>query len=449
MSDERKHLLKRGRRWWVQVIVPKSLRPIIGKAHLRKSLSTEDLREASFRKHRVVGEFKAIIEKARRGKLEAVSNGVTGLAMALRQELERAEHARDFKLVDELAYQRADAAEAVQKEYGLTQAQAFHDVASGRATPLAQYHDDWLRQSTYTERTKADHKHALGQLSEWLVETNMVQSLEAITDKSASKFVTEYLVAKGANSKTANKLISGISTYWKWLVQQGHVERNPWIGKSLPKPRAGSVDPDSLKRPLSDGEVRQLLNGPVSTQELRDAIGIAALSGLRIEEIFQLKVGDCENELFRIRVAKTRAGQREVPIHSMLTPLIIANTLGKPPDEFLLASAKATGWGNNRSMATSKRFASYRKRLGIHEVVAGKRQSRVDFHSLRRWFITKADEAGCRKEDVERVVGHKAQGESFGRYSGGSTKQQLRAVVESVRLPDGCGIRVAGSRPVA
>ena len=92
-------------------------------------------------------------------------------------------------------------------------------------------------------------------------------------------------------------------------------------------------------------------------------------------------------------------------------------------------------------------MSCYRRRLGIHEVLASNRQSRVDFHSLRRWFITKADEAGCRNEDVQRVGGHKARGESFGRYSDGSTKEQFRTVVESVRLPDGCSILVAGGSP--
>jgi integrase len=48
---------------------------------------------------------------------------------------------------------------------------------------------------------------------------------------------------------------------------------------------------------------------------------VAALSGMRIEEIYRLTVADCANGWFRIRHAKTRAGVRRVPVHSALTTI--------------------------------------------------------------------------------------------------------------------------------
>jgi hypothetical protein len=40
-------------------------------------------------------------------------------------------------------------------------------------------------------------------------------------------------------------------------------------------------------------------------------------------------------------------------------------------------------------MATSKRFGYYRHRLGIDDTPDGHRHSRINFHSLRRGFVTK------------------------------------------------------------
>lgn len=52
-------------------------------------------------------------------------------------------------------------------------------------------------------------------------------------------------------------------------------------------------------------------------------------------------------------------------------------------------------------------------------MIEGKRRSLVNFHSLRRWFITKAEQAGQPESIIAAVVGHKRQGMTLGGYSGG------------------------------
>ena len=74
-----------------------------------------------------------------------------------------------------------------------------------------------------------------------------------------------------------------------------------------------------------------------------------------------------------------------------------------------------------RSMSFSKRFGTYRRACAVDHKVEGHRRSKVNFHSWRRWAITKVDQAGMRREDVERTFGHKVGGMSFGLYSAGST----------------------------
>ena len=75
----------------------------------------------------------------------------------------------------------------------------------------------------------------------------------------------------------------------------------------------------------------------------------------------------------------------------------------------------------------------------IHEKPKGQRQSNVDFHSFRRWFITKAEQAGVPPNIISTVVGHAEgrQGMTLGVYSGGPSLDRLRTCVEAVRLPSG------------
>ena len=72
--------------------------------------------------------------------------------------------------------------------------------------------------------------------------------------------------------------------------------------------------------------------------------------------------------------------------------------------------------------------------MKIDDRVEGRRQSRVDYHSLRRWFVTKA-RAGFDRAVVAAVVGHESGNITDDVYSGGPDNAVKRACVEFVRLP--------------
>jgi integrase len=178
---------------------------------------------------------------------------------------------------------------------------------------------------------------------------------------------------------------------------------------------------------------------------------MAALSGMRIEELCRLKVRDCAGGLFKITKAKTTAGVRSVPIHSDLCAIVTGRSAGKGSDGYLfdeLADPPA-GSPRERSMPAVKRFSRYMRALGVAVVVAGKRRSLTNFHSFRRWFITKAEHAGQPENIIASVVGHKRQGMTLGVYSGGPSADQFKACVESVKLPEATAQAPAAPSPPA
>ena len=69
---------------------------------------------------------------------------------------------------------------------------------------------------------------------------------------------------------------------------------------------------------------------------------IAALSGLRIGEIGRLTVADCEGGVFNVTDTKTKAGERRVPIHTHLMPIVAARSQGKEAQAFLFDELKAS-----------------------------------------------------------------------------------------------------------
>jgi integrase len=124
-----------------------------------------------------------------------------------------------------------------------------------------------------------------------------------------------------------------------------------------------------------------------------------------------------------------------VPIHSALKALVKRRQSGKRATEFVFHEAGSPREGLERSMAASKRFGNYRRRVGVHEREPGRKQSNVDFHSFRRWFITTARNAGIDRATVAAVVGHEVGNITDDVYSGGPSVALMVACVEAVKLP--------------
>jgi len=280
-----------------------------------------------------------------------------------------------------------------------------------------------------------------------LKETGRTDFIERIDDRAAADFRDDGLLKRGVHRKTANKKLSALRQYWKWLGKSFGGAHNPWLEKSLPKPQAHRVSHDGAdgrERPFTDDELRKLLAGDAD-DDLADMMRIAALSGMRLEEIGQLRVEDCRDEMFAVRGGKTSAAVRQAPIHSVLRPIIKARSNGKDGKAYLFPALRDTGWDGNRTMAVSKRFTYYRRRLGVDDSRERARRSKINFHSFRRWFISRADEAGHPRDLIAAIVGHERGGITLDVYSQADLRRRMRRCVESVKLPS---IHIAsGPRP--
>jgi integrase len=442
------HIEKRRNGYYAVVEVPPSLREIVGRKRLRKTLATTERATAKARVWAVVADLKARIEAARQiATGDAVKDEARTLRAALRlaasEEAEslreaindRASELRGDPIGDISGVAPWDYEYAPEREERAT---AFHQLATGQATPLEESLEQWLSEMPYTPRTKGDHRRAVQRLKEW--PGGAIERVEAVTKKKAGEFVSWLLRPHGAywsgDRKTAAKYKSSLSSYWAWMKGKGLVETNPWADQVIAKARANLDGTDTKERPFTDDEMRKLLSGPADPM-VADLIRMGALSGMRIDEICRLTVRGSEGGWFKVTKAKTEAGVRSVPIHFDLAAIVDRRRKGKAPDDYLFAELTDPPKGSRRerSMPASKRFSRYMRKVGAAVEVDGKRRSLTNFHSLRRWFITKAEQAGQPETIIAAVVGHKRQGMTLGGYSGGPSAEQFRNCVEAVRLP--------------
>jgi integrase len=414
---------------------------------LVKSLGTRDHHVAVARRYAALAEFQRIFDHARGS---ASADAFVDAALEWRKTFSELEQGNTSGFEVSMSGEQvtdpdelrtfahgvlADDADRIECERGRAAARAFVGIALGTATPLLLNIEAWLREGgakgPLAVRTQTQYRSDMQGFADWANAIG-ISTVEAVTDVVAGRYVTEQLVARGVHWATANRRITAASAYWRWLRKRGWVKTNPWSGQSLSK--AAGRNGDKSKRPFSDAEAAMLLTGDAGV-ELSDAMHVAALSGMRLEEIYRLTVADCAGGWFRIRYAKTRAGLRRVPVHPGLAAIVARRCGGKPAKAFLFYEPGPVREGRERSMALSKRFGYYRRTLGVHETLNGARHSRVDFHSWRRWFITAARNAGVDRAVVAAVVGHEVGNLTDDTYSGGPSEERLRACVEAVRLP--------------
>ncbi len=454
-------LEQRARGWYAVKDVPRPLQASLGKKRLIRSLHTQDHRLALARRHAVLAEFEGQIAGARkdasglvgvpaglawRDTLQRLDRGEPAMVKAFGGERRKEWHdgAEVEFSAEEVARDNAslllgEQADTFRARGDLVGASALLDLAHGRATPLLHHVEAWLAEGgskgALKERTRSQYRTDVGRLEKWANGAGVAPTVEAFTKRIAGRYVTEAIVSPALDPMTGNRRVSAASAYWRWMVKRGVVETNPWTGQSLAK-RAHDGTGSRSKRPFTDAEVVALLAGNPD-EELADAMRVLALSGMRLEEVYRLTVATCTGGWFNVREAKTRAGIRRVPVHSVLAGIVARRCEGKAPTAFLFHERGPAPASTQRSAPVSKRFGRYRQTVGVHDAKEGRRHSAVDAHSFRRWFVSAARNAGQDRAMVAAVVGHEAGNITDDVYSSGPSEALRQAVVEAVRLPTG------------
>lgn len=442
---------------------------MLGTKVLRKSLGHATLRRANEEQRAIVVAFKARIEAAlkeaqRRASLPVLDREALEWNAALVEERAREEKERrlfrpslqaDWKdeevseeerLAETPQSQFADRLEAVAGAHGMGAMERFRGIAKGTATPLAMHVEEWLQSTPHDPKGNGLKRRAVRRLIGWCERSDVDPVVEAITPYVAARFEDAEFPIGSTPATTFSSYRTAYRSYWRWMQGRGFGPGTaPWEGRQRASFKPHRVEAPPKKRPFTDDEVQALLAGPASSR-LHDAMRIAALSGMRLGEIARLRVRDCVDGVFNIRVSKTVAGVRIVPVHSGLQETVARLTANRPDGAYLIdggldeppADAERTRHG-----PLTKEFTRYRRRLEVDDKPDIHRQSNIDFHSFRRWFIDRRQRvlaqggAAFTEGTLKDVVGHDrgALGMTAGTYAGTAPIEEKQRCVEAVGLP--------------
>ena len=465
VPTERRYLEMHGSSWRVTVTVPEAVRGIIGKSRLRHDLGTDSLRQANLTKGRHVEKFRAQIRSA----LATVGDKRLDLDREACELAEWKAWAKahpcsvgpgDWEAWRECVGQRTaeirgegaiwhqdlpieegeneNLAEGWEFLPGSVQrGNYFRQVAHGEPTPVDARHSEYMadKQGKLQARTLADDNRAMKLLLRWLAAENIPPSLESITKKRAQSFAKILPVLANVGPATANKYLSRLSSYWQWLSGVADAAAvNPWRGVALAGARPRD---DEKERAFTNGEVARLLSGP-ATPHMHDLMMLGALTGARLDVIVDLQVGDISADAIQFQSRKRETSERLVPIHPDLKALLERRCAGKKPDEDLFPEwppVRKAGSMRERSFKASNNFTDYRRKVGVDEVREGHRRALVNFHSFRRWFITRLRHAGVDEPMIAALVGHKQTSITLGIYSDGELIERAAEAVGRLRIP--------------
>ncbi|EIZ83626.1 integrase family protein [Methylobacterium sp. GXF4] len=449
-SSDRRFLEQHRGKWRVTLAVPRDLHSKLG-TRLKRQLQTDSLTIANQLKWQVVTEMKAEIEEARGGPSRPVSRSdlLTREALVIAAQRTQAQTHEEIEALDAAIEGRTDTiigrpigetrehggdAEPVYDPRREVEAARYRSLAMGEATPVDLHHAQFVANAGTKARTQGDDHRAVRFLLTWCERNRVASTVEAINKKVVVRFVDDLPEIAGVESPTTlKKYLNRLSLYWRYLEAREIAASDPWhrSHKLLPTVVKGPEE-----RSFTDAEVGKLLAGTTSPQ-MHDLMRLGALTGARLDAIVDLKVKDCADGLFTFKPQKKETKPRAVPIHPTLAEIVARRTAGRAPDDDLFPEwpAPAANSQRERSFKASNSFTTYRRAVGVDEVIAGKRRSLVNFHSFRRWFITKAEQAGQPEHIIASVVGHKRTGMTLGRYSAGPLISQARACVEAVKLP--------------
>jgi integrase len=419
------NLKLQGSTYHARLTIPKDVRVKFGnKAELWRTTGTGDKRLAAIRGAELVATWKREVYAARNGI--NVTEWTKSWAKELRDSSTRP--VGDDVLPDRIAAEgiMLDQLEDMVQDRRLTvpQAKAAYEVATGLRVILADHRDDYLDQyRSHSIKTKAAYHAAVERFLKQFPDDHLV------TPKALRQWVTALVDVDELAAKTVTRMIGQARSFWAFLVEHDIVQREPntaaLAALTVPKTATKQVS----IRPFTPKEVVGFLQSPVAVgdKQLTLLITIAMYTGARIEEVAMLRKSDLDfdQEVIHFRGTKTRAANREVPMHPVLTPILSA-TLTSHTDPFVIDGLTIDARGE-RGKAIGKRFGRLKTAMGY--------EGNKVFHSIRKTVGTQFEQSEVLEGVAADILGHEKQTMTYGLYSGGSSLKQKRDAVHKLNYP--------------
>jgi len=226
-------------------------------------------------------------------------------------------------------------------------------------------------------------------------------SPEKIDTKIIQQFI--YEIAKILNERSQSRIISGLKSFFNYLIFEGYREDNPM--ELIETPKIGRKLPDTLSLEEID-ELIGCIDLSVAEGERNKAI-IETLygCGLRVTELINLKLSDLYFKEGFIQVTGKGNKQRFVPIGNITQNYIseyISNTRGNVP--FKKEDQDIVFLNRRGNSLTRAMIFTIVKNLSVTASI----NKKLSPHTFRHSFATHLLENGADLRAIQQMLGHES-----------------------------------------
>lgn len=249
--------------------------------------------------------------------------------------------------------------------------------------------------------TIASYGNDLQKLVRFLIDNHIEISPISIDESTIQQFI--YEVAKKINARSQARLISGLKSFFDYLVFEDYRKTNPT--DLIEAPKIGRKLPDTLSEEEIDALIGAIDLSHPQGERNRTILETMYSCGLRVSEVIILKISDLFFDEGFIRVLGKGNKERFIPIHSQAQKFIQSyineiRTHEKPQKNY-----EDTLFLNRRGKGLTRQMIfmminDYATKINL--------KKKISPHTFRHSFATHLLKYGADLRAIQQMLGHES-----------------------------------------
>lgn len=252
-------------------------------------------------------------------------------------------------------------------------------------------------QKRYSHHTVTAYENDILQFSTFL--SSIEQNFSTANHQSVRAWIVN-LMDDGLESKSVNRKISSLRSFYKYLLKEDIVSKNPIVRVQTPKVAK------KLPAFVSEEKLNALLNNNTFTNEfesVRDKLILELLfgTGIRLNELLQLKTNDVYLSEKTLKVLGKRNKERIIPINTALIEILKSYTSIIKNLNFETSTEKLIVTNKGKPAYPKLIYRIVNKYLSLITT-----QDKKSPHILRHTFATSLLNKGADINAIKDLLGH-------------------------------------------
>jgi len=252
-----------------------------------------------------------------------------------------------------------------------------------------------------SKNTVANYTFDLERLCTFLNENDIRVAPEKITEETVQQFI--YAVSKEVNARSQARIISGLKSFFTYLIFEDFRSDNPM--ELIEAPKIGRKLPDTLSLEDIDNLIAAINLATPEGERNRAMLETLYGCGLRVSEIITLKISDLFFDEGFIKITGKGNKQRFVPIAKSTQKYIelYKNSIRNHMD--IAKGFEDTLFLNRRGKQLTRAMVfTIIKDLAVKINLA----KNISPHTLRHSFATHLLENGADLRSIQMMLGHES-----------------------------------------